>query len=634
MEPSYENCRSIHCMGNGKLAVYEEGPDIIQIFGPPYSSPSYMSFSVCKSDNISIKSEREKETAIWIHKIYYNNERVGQILDFVDSELPCFIRINQFDRDIDFMLETGEKWKTVPNTSRYDSRNVDIGYVFTAEAGISVYEHVSYPCPRAIFHQVLIRGGIQVSEENDRKLIKFRRGKSVMFCAGGANYPECMENAKAVLDADINILLDRTREYWINYSNERRDFKRAIPDGFVYKDQLLSMIDSVSILLKTQQGVDGGVLAGHNYHLAYVRDQYGVARCFLELGYLKEARMILNFYWEIWKRHGVIHNAQAIGIDNIFHIHENDEVEITAYLIIQAFDYYEKSNDRSFITEIFPMLEWAWNVQLKHIEGDMLPFNGDETYIAGGILPRSAINDGSAEATFLFVAAGERLIRWLKENENAGDVSILSMIKSCEDIIRQVNSSFPGNFIVNGNILTNNTNRCNNKNIPRYRHGVCQSCGYFGWNERDYSDRYVCYKCFSPNNSYEEDDKKEYYIQSVKLMPLYIKSSAFDNEIMKEMILKLAEEYGHTGKLPSCKGGNLTVGYDYGILLYNLTKVGHRLAQDVFLKLISVIDSAGAWSEYYENDCPSGTRYRPWESGINLEAAINFALNWDLKVDL
>ena len=79
--------------------------------------------------------------------------------------------------------------------------------------------------------------------------------------------------------------------------------------------------------------------------MGYVRDQYGVSRALLALGEWERARMILDFYWRVWQRSGLIHNAQAIGYPGIFHRHENDETEITGYLVVQAFDYYRKTRD-------------------------------------------------------------------------------------------------------------------------------------------------------------------------------------------------------------------------------------------------------------------------------------------------
>ena len=32
---------SLHCLGNGRLCVYEQGPNLVQVFGPPYSGTAF-----------------------------------------------------------------------------------------------------------------------------------------------------------------------------------------------------------------------------------------------------------------------------------------------------------------------------------------------------------------------------------------------------------------------------------------------------------------------------------------------------------------------------------------------------------------------------------------------------------------
>ena len=75
----------------------------------------------------------------------------------------------------------------------------------------------------------------------------------------------------------------------------------------------------------------------------------------------------------------------------IFHIHENDGVEITGYLVVQALISIKRAAAGSTWIPCSPMLKWALEVQMKHLKNDMLPFNGDRTYIAGGFLPRYAM---------------------------------------------------------------------------------------------------------------------------------------------------------------------------------------------------------------------------------------------------
>ena len=101
-------------------------------------------------------------------------------------------------------------------------------------------------------------------------------------------------------------------------------------------------------------------------------------------------------------------------------------MEITGYLIVQAFDYYQKSGDKAFLKKIYPMLEWAWFSQVQELHENMLPFNGDETYVAGGILPRTVLCQGSAESTLLFLAAGERLLSFSKRKECGIPNSLMS----------------------------------------------------------------------------------------------------------------------------------------------------------------------------------------------------------------
>jgi hypothetical protein len=44
--------------------------------------------------------------------------------------------------------------------------------------------------------------------------------------------------------------------------------------------------------------------------------------------------------------------------------------------------------------------------------------------------------------------------------------------------------------------------------------------------------------------------------------------------------------------------------------------------------MLSLVDETGAWVEYYHNGLPMGCNYRPWESAINIEAAILYATTY------
>ncbi|MGQ9629957.1 MAG: hypothetical protein ACUVXI_06505 [bacterium] len=589
--------------------------------GPPYSSPSFIQLLIVEDEEIEVRSEREMGTALWKHQIFRGGRRVGEMTDFVDAEIPCMIRRIHLEAPLNFTLVVREGIQVLNNTRRFAEWDVRGALLAIAEAGTYIYGR--YPSPKGLVHQILGRGAISFREGEDKNAfgIRCEPGESLLNFVGGPTYPECIENTENILKTDYGKLSARTRARWRDFTSRRHDFAKSIPKDVPQRELLLKTIDDISILIKVQQGVEGGVLAGHNYHLGYVRDQYGVFRCLMKLGYLEEAKAIIDFYWNIWKRYGSIHNAQAIGVDGIFHVHENDEVEITGYLIVQAFDYYERSGDDALLKEIFPMLEWAWDSQKKHLIKYMLPFNGDETYVAGGILPRSALNDGSAEATLLFIAGGEKLLRWAEKNRMWTDDKLVENQRA----LQETRDHYRENFWEGDRLPTNNPDRTVGAELPRFRHGVCEACRHFGWTERDGGGRYLCPECFG-KRGIQPAEPTRYYLQSVSLTPLYIGASLFSKGEIAKMVEQIIEQYKKTRRLPSRPEGNRTVGYDYGLLLYSLAELGHPGAREIFEKMLSILDSTGAWVEYYEDDRPKGTRCRPWESGINLEAAIHYTL--------
>jgi len=91
------------------------------------------------------------------------------------------------------------------------------------------------------------------------------------------------------------------------------------------------------------------------------------------------------------------------------------------------------------------------------------------------------------------------------------------------------------------------------------------------------------------------------------------------------MARPIIDRFQATGRLRTTEGGATTVGYDYGLLLFTLSELGHPLAGKVYDRMLDVLDSTGSWVEYYRDDQPVGCPYRPYESGINLEAALRFA---------
>lgn len=615
--------KQLHCLGNGNYCAFGQGADIESIFGPGYSSPSYLQLTVNGSD--STVSSRMKGTAIWQHSIYKDGKIIAELTDFIDSKTAVFARTihcyTEFFIDINIL----EDEKIIIAENFYaNKKEKSSSFVIYKDRGLPIYGNYAHPYEQ--FQHILTKGSATlIKKKSFNYSLHIRPGRSEIFLIGGSTFRECEEHTNLVINNSIDSFFNRTKEYWFEYTKRRYDFEQLIPDHLPNKKEIIDQIDNVAVILKTQQAEQGSVIAGHRYHLGYVRDQYGVSRGFLAMGYFEEARKILDFYWDIWKDFGYIRNAQAIGIPGIFHQHENDEVEITGYLIIQAFDYLKKTNDTAFVKEIFPMLEWAWQVQKNNLKKGMLPFNGDETYVAGGILPRSALNDGSAEATFLFIESGNYLLSFIEENR----LWDAAAIESNRAVIDSTKTAFHYNFISDNQIMANNPSRMTIEEMPPFRHGFCAGSHGVLETRKDENGNYLCPKCIAEGLTLPRIERKVYFLPSLALTPEYFGSELISKKILAHNLSLIKENYLRKGQVSSREDSNITIGYEYGLFLYVLTKNRDKLAGTILADMMSVVDETGAWVEYYHNGIPMGCNYRPWESAINIEAIILYALNYE-----
>ena len=452
---------------------------------------------------------------------------------------------------------------------------------------------------------------------------------------GGDEYPDIVRDTESLLTSGSDPLLESTRKHWADFTHARTDFAAQIKSKVPDRDVLLQTVDDVAVLLKAQQSAVGGVLAGTNYHWYGIRDQNGDGRTLLYLGEPKEARAIYDFYWSIWQRYHVLHNGEGEEPHFFFHIHENDGAEIPGYLILGAFEILSSTHDDAYLQKIFPMLEWAWDVQKKNLILDMMPFDGDETYVAGSLLPRSALNDGSAEATLLFYEGGSKLVDWAERHHQWTS----TRVAEARTVLGNVQKNYRKNFWRDGRLITNNPARAEAAPMPRFRHGVCERCmaekrfKHLTWNERTPSGRYLCPVCMAMG-PYPAAPVKIYSLASVSLTPFYLHSKMFNNEELAPVVRKLAKDFIETGTFQGVDVPNVPGkidGYDPGMLLYALTELHDPLAEAVYRKTLQMLDPTGAWVEYYINGVPHLTRCRPWESSINLEAVLHYAEQAGMK---
>ncbi len=622
----------LHCLGNGRLCAYAQGANIVQVFGPPYSAPSLGQLRLEAGDALQVASRRESGCPVWRHSLSEDGAPLGEIVDFVDSRLACLVRQVRLAQPLAFWLAVELPARRTHNHPSGASG----GWLFEVPAGLYFFHE--YPTPLPAFYQLAWQGPVEASSQEGGLRLVCPTGESLLYMAGGPAYPQALETAEQALQAGFEALLARTRQDWQAAARPRQNHLN-LPLPL----EVQQAVEDTALLIQTQQAVEGGVLAGHAYHWAGVRDQYGVARGLLALGHTAEARRILEFYWDIWQRHGRLHNGLGIGVD-AFHVHENDRVEITGYLVRQAFDLLEAESSyagsssiagspggEDFLDRIFPMLEWAFWSQVGELAEGMLPFNGDETYVAGGILPRYALNDGSAEATLLFLEGGDQLV---ERAARLGRWDAAQLVRA-RQALDQARSRYRANFFQGGRLLTNQPRRTELVQPPRFRHGVCERCLVEPsrpvaaiWTERSPSGRYLCPDCLAKGD-YPAAVPRSFQLNSVSLVAFYLRASLLTPQELSPIVDETMTLYRQTGRLPSLpdEPDGLAVGYDYGLLLYALAALGHSETNSFARTVLGLRDSAGAWAEYYRRGQPVGTRCRPWESAINLEAILKWTVN-------
>ncbi|MCL2361071.1 MAG: hypothetical protein FWC73_04555 [Defluviitaleaceae bacterium] len=612
-----------HPLGNGEMLVYEEGPEIVHIFGPPYTSPSMIGVTIEDEREIICESKREPKTAIWHHTFFTRQDMLGEMWDYVLPDSNIFVR--DIDSHGETKLQIGLGYHTqayfMPKYKTIGSRDAALFKTYK-----STRFGDGYSSDREICMLVVAEGAAKLEYLDNGFAINISKGTGRILIGSHYEYGETVKAINNALSTSKDELTSHTRDYWYTYKNKGRDFESLIPASHPLRGKILETIDSVAVLIKAQQSTCGGVMAGHHYPMAYVRDMTGVLRGLLALGHKDEAKAILEFWFHKWQVYGDILNAEGMGNYGSRLFSGNDEAEIPAYIIFSCFFYYKKTGDAELIKRMLPMLEFAFEIQLSHLAGGMIEFSGDETYIAGNTFPRFCMYQGSAEATLLFIETGQMLVDYGKETGN-------EKLIAYEKIIGETRNLYKHNFVENGLFYANNPKREELAGKPDFRYFVCDAHlnidgkYVFTWCEKNEWGFYVCPDCKDRVMEPFADAKKRFLLSSVAMVPMHMGSEMFTNDEIRRFIEPVVEKFMATGYVPSHVEGTRSLGYDYGFLLFNLTKLGHPAAKDVLNKMMSILDPTLAWVEYYDGDTPWNCRSRPWESGLNIEAIISYLCN-------
>jgi hypothetical protein len=617
----------MHVLGNGRAMIHELGPNIAFFRAPWISSPNLLTMSLIGPAEIRTVSSREQGTTIWHHKLYVGADSVGEIVDFLEDGQACLRRMISSTVELAFSLRGP---RLVDYSDRYHDQ---VSLLGQWPYGKSIFLDFLSGDPFTV--QLVLPKNIryQISELETQAKQQFSRradspsyetrlqlspGRSDMLIAADAGIAECLNVIDMVLTKSGEQSLTKTREFW------RSRLSRIRWTGAHHSNDLPvdSVIDDVGTLLLGQQSQAGGFLGEEPFPFFYLRDQYGVSRALLALNLVDEAKAILAYYHSVWSRYGRLHNAQTDGPRHWFHRAENDDVEITGYLIIQSFDYLKATGNDHFIAHIFPMLEWALVAQENQLLGNMLPFNGDETYVEK-ILPRTHLNDGASEATLLYLAAAESLVAWAEARKIWRSETLLQHQRT----LKAVRQDYTRNFAGNGILTVNNPRRRELGPVPRFRYGVClgqydENCLFLSTTEVAEDGRYFCYSCY-PKRTRQAFDSKSYFVASVVLTPSVINYSAVSQGVMTKTLAQALGVFSQNGG--SSRTEMTLPGFETAVVSLALLKRRDPRTSDFIQQMLALRDPTGIWAEYYNGTKPQGGRCNSWASGLSLVALLDFA---------
>lgn len=601
---------AIHAIGNGSFLIYERGADIVNIFGPDYTTPNFGQI-LCGE---TAQTQRAAGTNRWQHTLCRNGA-VTVFEDVMDPQQEVFIRRVRAEFACTLTVQPNDRVQVL-----YRPQAGTVEYILPE--GTPNFHTDTSRCERRLL--LLAEGCVQIAADGCTVHIGAGEGRLVLLAAKPLQLADTLAFARSAA-GETAAVFARDAAFWQEFLARGAAVRARVPQQHPEYARVLAALENVPIQIRAQQSRDGGVMAGHYYQLGYVRDQAGVLRGMLAMGYAEEARKILEFRYAKWKRYGNMTNAESMGNEEARLRFSNDEVETPAYVVLGVFDYLRATGDEAFAESVFDMVIWALEVQCRHLCRGMTGFSGDETYIAGHIFPRPFLYHGSAESTFLFIEGAKRAL--------AFDAPRGRMTPQQREVIAaaaaEAEALYRENFVEDGVLYSNAPARAKLDPGPQFHYGWCQADelngtpGHLTWLERGQDGIYRCPHCIGVPVKLPCAADKRFRLGSVSLQLAYFDTTLFNKEEVAACIAPSVEQFRQTGRVSSEPGSERALGYDPGLLLYNLVYLGERkLAERLLPQMLDLLDERGMWVEYYDGTTPFNCRCRPWESAINMEALV------------
>lgn len=374
---------------------------------------------------------------------------------------------------------------------------------------------------------------------------------------------------------------------------------------FIPERRVRDLIEGSIILIKMQQGIDGGIMATpRTYNSSYIRDNHSSLKGMMAAGHTEEAKRFLLWLkekYQFLKEKGVfrIPNAAGIGKDGYFSGFGNEDnwsAETPPLFMMIAKYYLQKTGDLELLKTIDEVLRYSMQVQLEYADKHdwLLLFNGDETDSYGSGIPlKDKPGKWSMPSLMLCAASLDFFIYYLKA---IGDISGIPLY---EEKLAFIKASFDKNF---------------------WREDLSIYDWYRG----------------------ESGEWPEYRLTNYHLMPLYYNMPLDIPKRAIDSVIAMKQYYNERGYIPIQPSGinGDFCGHNLGYLLYVLSEINDPMKDKVYEVLIDggTAGCWGTWSEAYHSD---GLSYgpvdtwdnrihnlRPFETGANIDAILRY---WNIS---
>ena len=402
-----------------------------------------------------------------------------------------------------------------------------------------------------------------------------------------------LEETVQLVKTQNKSLLAKTKEWWTNWLKGTVKIESS-------DEKVSYLLETQKMILKCQQSHTGGFSPMNGYSYTWIRDNNGPVLYMLRIGKFKEAKDVLDFYYNYALKTGFVASSSRVDVSFLEKESSNidwskmgvDIAEVPSWLVKQHWWYYTYTGDLGLLKSRFPYLKRCLMGQ-KITKDGKLYFQTDETYM-WTLQSRTynlvkypnyylGLNSYSVDSAFEWVAACENLATVAKLT---GDD------KEYEELMKK------SNF-------------------------VRESINKYFWLEKE--------EYFAPALSIFN---QPYYVPhaNVGLNPIWVGYSNEDERVKKSLDTHLKYLLKDNFMMKTTPNIEIFTGMIPGMLLYNLTFLSSPLAEKAYESLIKCASPSGDFFELYDGkgECwvvPSWGdgcygRVRPWEGGINTDSLL------------